>query len=201
MHAVDPDTQERRAPMPIPTSHFVNGTELRPPFPAGLETAIFGMGCFWGAEKRFWELEGVYTTAVGYAGGILAHPTYREVCGGDTEHAEVVLVVYDPEVISYEKLLKSFWEGHNPTQGFRQGNDIGSQYRSVIFATSGAQERAARASLERYEEQLALAGHDRITTEIALAPPFYYAEEKHQQYLAKHPGGYCGLGGTGVSCT
>jgi len=201
MHAVDPELQVRRTPMPIPESHFVNDTALRPPFPAGLETAVFGMGCFWGAEKRFWELDGVYTTAVGYSGGDLLHPTYREVCGGDTEHAEVVMVVFDPAVISYEQLLKSFWEGHNPTQGFRQGNDIGSQYRSVIFATSDAQAMAARASLERYEEQLSLAGHSRITTEIELAPPFYYAEEKHQQYLAKHPGGYCGLGGTSVTCT
>ncbi len=201
MNLANPNQREQRAAMPVPNSHFVNGTELKPPFPAGLETAIFGMGCFWGAERRFWELEGVYTTAVGYAGGDLVHPAYREVCGGDTGHAEVVLVVYDPDVISYEQLLKFFWEGHNPTQGFRQGNDIGSQYRSAIFATSDAQANAARASFERYEEQLSLAGHDRITTEIELAPPFYYAEEKHQQYLAKHPRGYCGLGGTGVTCT
>jgi len=187
--------------MIVPDSHFVNGMELEPPFPAGLETAIFGMGCFWGPEKRFWELEGVYTTAVGYAGGDLTHPTYQEVCRGDTGHAEVVLVVYDPAVISYEQLLKFFWEGHNPTQGFRQGNDIGLQYRSVIFATSEAQARVARGSLERYEEQLSLAGHDRISTEIELAPSFYYAEEKHQQYLAKHSDGHCGLGGTGVTCT
>jgi len=197
----NPNQTEQRAAMPVPDNHFVNGTELEPPFPAGFETAVFGMGCFWGAEKRFWEHEGVYTTAVGYAGGDLLHPTYREVCGGDTEHAEVVMVVYDPATISYKKLLKSFWEGHNPTQGFRQGNDIGSQYRSVIFATSDEQARVARASLEQYEEQLSLSGHDRVTTEIELAPPFYYAEEKHQQYLAKHQGGYCGLGGTGVTCT
>jgi len=201
MPATDANLQQQRAPMPVPDSHFVNGSELKPPFPTGLETAVFGMGCFWGAEKRFWELEGVYSTAVGYAGGELAHPTYREVCGGDTGHAEVVLVVYDPAVISYEQLLKAFWEGHNPTQGFRQGNDIGSQYRSVIFATGNAQISEAKASLERYEEQLSLAGHDRISTEIRFAPPFYYAEENHQQYLAKHQGGYCGLGGTGVTAS
>ena len=189
MHAVDPYLPERRAPMPIPESHFVNGTELKPPFPAGLETAVFGMGCFWGAEKRFWELEGVYTTAVGYAGGNSVHPTYREVCGGDTGHAEVVLVVYDPAVITYEELLRSFWEGHNPTQDFRQGYDIGSQYRSIIIASTDAQFRKAQASRVRYEEQRSLTGHDRITTEIELASSFYYAEEKHQQYLAKYQGG------------
>jgi peptide-methionine (S)-S-oxide reductase len=189
MHAVDHGQQERRTPMPVPDYHFVNGTELKPPFPAGLETAVFGMGCFWGAEKRFWELEGVYTTAVGYAGGSLVHPTYREVCGGDTGHAEVVLVVYDPGVISYEELLRSFWEGHNPTQGFRQGYDIGSQYRSVIIAATDAQLRKAQASRMRHEERLSLSGHDRITTEIELALPFYYAEEKHQQYLARYQGG------------
>jgi len=199
MNASDTKLHEQRVPMAVPESNFVTGTELQPPFPEGLETAIFGMGCFWGAEHRFWELEGVYTTAVGYAGGNLVHPTYREVCGGDTGHAEVVLVVYDPDVISYEQLLKSFWEGHNPTQWFRQGNDIGSQYRSVIFATSDEQASAARALLKRYEEQLSLAGHNRITTEIELAPPFYYAEEHHQQYLAKHSNGYCGLGGTRVA--
>ena len=175
--------------MPTPEYHFVNGTELTPPFPAGLETAVFGMGCFWGAEKRFWELEGVYTTAVGYAGGNLEHPTYGEVCAGDTGHAEVVLVVYDPAVISYDELLRTFWEGHNPTQGFRQGYDIGSQYRSVIIASTDAQFRQAQTSRDHREEQLALSGHDRITTEIELALPFYYAEEKHQQYLAKYQGG------------
>jgi len=189
MHAVDDELRERRTPMPVPDNHFVNGTELKPPFPAGLETAVFGMGCFWGAEKRFWELEGVYTTAVGYAGGRLVHPTYREVCIGDTGHAEVVLVVYDPAVISYEELLRSFWEGHNPTQGFRQGYDIGSQYRSVIIASTDAQLGKARASRMLREEQLASAGHNRITTEIELGLPFYYAEEKHQQYLAKYQGG------------
>lgn len=198
-HSDDTKLQGQRVPMAVPARHFVNGTVLKPPFPPGLETAIFGMGCFWGVEKRFWELEGVYTTAVGYAGGKLLHPTYREVCGGDTGHAEVVLVVYDPELISYEQLLGCFWEGHNPTQGLRQGNDIGSQYRSVIFATSDEQARAARVSLERYQKQLSLSGYGRITTDIELAPPFYYAEEKHQQYLAKHPLGYCGLGGSGVT--
>lgn len=190
---------DRRVPMQVPDSHFVNGTPLQPPFPKGMKTAIFGMGCFWGAEKRFWELEGVYTTAVGYVGGNLEHPTYSEVCTGDTHHAEVVLVVYDPEVISYERLLKSFWERHNPTQGFRQGNDVGSQYRSVIFTTSTEQDRVAKQSLDRYQETLSLEGQDRISTEIAPAPPFYYAEEKHQQYLAKHPNGYCGLGGTRIA--
>ena len=189
MHAVVPELQQRRTPMPVPERHFVNGTKLKSPFPAGLETAFFGMGCFWGAEKRFWELEGIYTTAVGYAGGSLPHPTYREVCGGDTGHAEVVLAVYDPVVISYEELLRSFWEGHNPTQGFRQGYDIGSQYRSVIIASTEAQLRKAQASRTRYEEQLSLTGNDRITTVIELASRFYYAEEKHQQYLAKYQGG------------
>ena len=189
MHAVDQNIAERRTPMQIPDAHFVNGTELRPPFSAGLETAVFGMGCFWGAEKRFWELEGVYTTAVGYAAGSLVHPTYREVCGGDTGHAEVVLVVYDPAVISYERLLRAFWDGHNPTQGFRQGYDIGSQYRSVIIASTEVQLRKAQASRRRQEEQLSLIGDDWITTEIELASTFYYAEEKHQQYLAKYRGG------------
>ena len=179
---------QNRAPMPVPEDHFVLGTELQPPFPAGLETAVFGMGCFWGVEKRFWEIEGVYTTAVGYAGGSLLHPTYREVCGGETEHAEVVLVVFDPAIVSYEALLKSFWEGHNPTQGFRQGYDIGSQYRSIIIASTDAQLREAKASLIRREERLSLDGQDRITTEIERGLPFYYAEEKHQQYLAKRDG-------------
>ena len=189
MNAVISERQERRTPMPVAESHFVTGAELKPPFPAGLETAVFGMGCFWGVEKRFWELEGVYTTAVGYAGGNLAHPTYREVCGGNTGHAEVVLVVYDAAVISYEELLSKFWAGHNSTQGFRQGYDIGSQYRSVIIASTDTQVREAQATRMRHEEQLGLTGHDRITTEIELALPFYYAEEKHQQYLAKHRGG------------
>jgi len=186
MHAVKSDLQPIRTPVTIPENHYVNGTRLKPPFPDGFETATFGMGCFWGAEKRFWELDGVYTTAAGYAGGSLPHPTYREVCGGDTGHAEVVLVVYDPAVISYEELISSFWEGHNPTQGFRQSYDIGSQYRSVVFASTDAQFREAQASRMRHEEQLSLAGHGPITTEIELPSRFYYAEEKHQQYLAKH---------------
>ena len=186
--------------MPVPERHFVNETKLQSPFPAGLKTAILGMGCFWGAEKRFWELKGVYTTAVGYAGGDLVHPTYRDVCSGNTGHAEVVLVVYDPAVISYEEILKSFLEEHNPTHGFRQGSDARSQYRSVIFATSDAQISTARALLERYKRKLSPAGNDRVATATELAPPFYYAEEKHQQYLAKHQG-YRGLGGAGVSCT
>ena len=190
-----------RSPMTVPDSHFVNGTDMTAPFPAGFEVAIFGMGCFWGAEKRFWELEGVYTTAVGYAGGELEHPTYQEVCNGNTGHAEVVLVVIDPSIISYEQLLKNYWEGHNPTQGHRQGNDVGSQYRSVIFTTSDIQLSIASSSLEQYQEQLTIAGYDRITTEIESAPTFYYAEEYHQQYLAKNTNGYCGLGGTGVTCS
>ncbi|UTV29484.1 peptide-methionine (S)-S-oxide reductase MsrA [Photobacterium atrarenae] len=186
--------------MLVPASHDVHGTTLTPPFPDGLETAIFGMGCFWGAEKRFWTLKGVYTTAVGYAGGDLVHPTYMEVCGRHTGHAEVVLVVYDPAIISYAQLLASFWEGHDPTQGLRQGNDVGSQYRSVIFTTSDEQAEAAHRSREHYEQKLLRAGFNPITTEIKAAPAFYYAEEKHQQYLAKHPSGYCGLGGLGVPC-
>jgi peptide-methionine (S)-S-oxide reductase len=189
MHVVAPDLQERRTPMSIPESHFVNGTKQKPPFPAGLATAVFGLGCFWGVEKRFWELAGVYTTAVGYAGGNLAHPTYREVCSGDTGHAEVVLVVYDPAVISYEELLRLFWDGHNPTQGIRQGYGIGSQYRSVIIASTDEQLKEAQASRMRREEELSLAGDERITTDIELASPFYYAEGKHQQYLAKYQGG------------
>ncbi|MDT0618607.1 peptide-methionine (S)-S-oxide reductase MsrA [Salinisphaera sp. P385] len=186
--------------MTVADKHYVNGHPLTGPFPDHLGTAIFGMGCFWGAERLFWQLEGVYTTAVGYAGGHLEHPSYREVCGGDTGHAEVVLVVYDPAVISYARLLKSFWEGHNPTQGFRQGNDIGDQYRSVIFTTTDEQAKAAQSSMDAYAEQLRLSGVGRITTQIEPAPPFYYAEDKHQQYLAKNRRGYCGLGGTGVTC-
>jgi len=189
MHAVAPELQERRTPMAVPKNHFVNGAALKPPFPAGLETAVFGMGCFWGVEKRFWELEGVYTTAAGYAGGSLLHPTYREVCGGDSGHAEVVLVVYDPAVTSYEALLKLFWESHSPTQGSRRGHDIGSQYRSIIIASTDAQLKKAQASRDRQEKQLGLTGDHRITTEIKLASTFYYAEAKHQQYLAKFQGG------------
>jgi len=171
-----------------------------PPFPDGLEQAVFGMGCFWGAEKKFWEAPGVYSTAVGYAGGYTPNPDYREVCTGMTGHTEVVLVVFDPRVTSYDTMLKVFWENHDPTQGMRQGNDVGTQYRSAIYTFSPEQDAAARASRDRFQERLAAAGFGPITTEIAGAPPFYYAEEYHQQYLAKNPGGYCGLGGTGVSC-
>jgi peptide-methionine (S)-S-oxide reductase len=186
--------------MRVPAKHYVLGTPLDPPFPDGLERAVFGMGCFWGAERGFWELDGVYTTAVGYAGGLTPNATYEEVCSGRTGHAEVVLVVFDPEKISYEELLKAFWEGHDPTQGMRQGNDLGTQYRSVIFTSSDAQGEAATASRERYQELLRGEGYGDITTEIEPEPEFYYAEDYHQQYLAKNPGGYCGLGGTGVSC-
>jgi peptide-methionine (S)-S-oxide reductase len=184
----------------VPDKHFVLGTPLEPPFPEGLERAVFGMGCFWGAEHGFWELEGVYTTAVGYAGGLTPNATYEEVCSGRTGHTEAVLVVFDPQKISYEELLKAFWEGHDPTQGMRQGNDQGTQYRSAIYTSSAAQRDAALASRDRYQEGLKGEGYGEITTEIADEPEFYYAEDYHQQYLAKNPGGYCGLGGTGVSC-
>ena len=186
--------------MRVPPRHTVLGTTLQPPFPEGSERAIFGLGCFWGAEKKFWQVDGVYTTAVGYAGGYTKNPTYREVCSGDTGHAEVVLVVYDPRKVTYEQLLKTFWESHDPTQGMRQGNDAGTQYRSAIYATTDAQRAAAAASREQYQKALSEAGLGRVTTEIAGETPFYYAEDYHQQYLAKNPGGYCGLGGTGVSC-
>jgi peptide-methionine (S)-S-oxide reductase len=186
--------------MPVPETHFVNGHPLKPPFPEGLETAIFGMGCFWGAERVFWQLPGVYTTAVGYAGGFTPNPTYEEVCSGRTGHAEVVLVVFDPKVVSYDALLKAFWENHDPTQGMRQGNDAGTQYRSTVYTTSEAERTAAEASRAAFQEALHRAGHSEITTEIREAPEFYYAEDYHQQYLAKNPNGYCGLGGTGVSC-
>lgn len=188
----------RETPMPVPEAHYVNGHPLRAPFPAGLEQAVFGLGCFWGAERRFWQQEGVWSTAVGYAGGHTPNPTYDEVCSGLTGHTEVVLVVFDPRVISYERLLAVFWEAHNPTQGMRQGNDIGTQYRSAIYCTSDAQLQAARASEARFQAELDKAGFGAITTEIAEAPAFYYAEAYHQQYLAKNPNGYCGLGGTGV---
>jgi len=178
----------------------VNGRPIKPPFEAGLEQAVFGLGCFWGAERRFWETPGVYATAVGYAGGYTRNPDYREVCSGLTGHAEVVLVVFDPERVAYEDLLRVFWESHDPTQGMRQGNDIGTQYRSVIYTSGDEQAAAASASLTAYQAQLTHAGYGRITTEIAPLDAFYYAEEYHQQYLAKNPGGYCGLGGTGVSC-
>ncbi|MBA1224387.1 peptide-methionine (S)-S-oxide reductase MsrA [Stutzerimonas stutzeri] len=188
----------RSTAMPVPPAHHVNGNPLQPPFPVGLQQAVFGMGCFWGAERRFWEQPGVWTTAVGYAGGITPNPTYDEVCSGLTGHTEAVLVVFDPKVIDYETLLRIFWEAHNPTQGMRQGNDVGSQYRSAIYCMDAQQRSAAEASRERFQQRLSQAGFAQITTEIAAAPPFYYAEAYHQQYLAKNPGGYCGLGGTGV---
>jgi peptide-methionine (S)-S-oxide reductase len=190
-------------PDPIPTAkdHFLNRHPLKGPFPEGLETAIFGLGCFWGAERKFWELgEGIYVTAVGYAGGLTPNPTYQEVCSGQTGHNEVVLVVFDPKRISYEQLLKTFWESHDPTQGMRQGNDVGTQYRSGIYVTSPEQRKAAEASKAMYAKAIAAKGYGPVTTEILTAPAFYYAEDYHQQYLAKNPAGYCGLGGTGVSC-
>jgi peptide-methionine (S)-S-oxide reductase len=186
--------------MPVPDTHFVNGNRLTPPFPAGLEQAVFGMGCFWGAERKFWQAPGVYSTAVGYAGGYTPNANYKEVCSGMTGHTEVVLVVFDPKQTSYEELLKIFWENHDPTQGMRQGNDVGTQYRSAIYTFSDEQQRAAEASRAAYQDRLTAAGLGRISTETTPAPPFYYAEEYHQQYLAKNPGGYCGIGGTGVSC-
>jgi peptide-methionine (S)-S-oxide reductase len=190
----------RTETMPVPDRHQVLGTPLRPPFPDGLERAVFGLGCFWGAERRFWETPGVYTTASGYAGGYTPNPSYEEVCSGRTGHAEVVLVVYDPAQVGYADLLKVFWESHDPTQGMRQGNDIGTQYRSAVFYLNDEQRRTAEASAEAYGKRLADAGYGSITTEIAPAGEFYYAEDYHQQYLAKVPNGYCGLAGTGVSC-
>ena len=190
----------RSQPMPVPDKHYVNGNPLKPPYPDGLEMAMFGMGCFWGAERKFWQLDGVFTTAVGYAAGVTPNPTYQEVCSGMTGHNEVVLVVFDPKVISYETLLKVFWENHNPTQGMRQGNDTGTQYRSGIYAYSQNQKKLAQASRDAYEQALNKAGYGQITTEILDAPELYYAEGYHQQYLAKNPGGYCGLGGTNVAC-
>ncbi len=187
--------------MAVPDKHYVNGNPLKPPFPETMETAIFGLGCFWGAERKFWQQEGVFTTAVGYAAGYTPNPTYREVCTGMTGHNEVVLVVYDPQKISYEKLLKVFWESHNPTQGMRQGNDTGTQYRSGIYTYTEAQKQLAEASKVNYQQELAKASYPEITTEILNAPEFYYAEEYHQQYLGKHKDGYCGLGGTGVTCS
>jgi peptide-methionine (S)-S-oxide reductase len=186
--------------MAVPPAHFVNGHPLNPPFPDGLETAVFALGCFWGAERDFWQTAGVYSTAVGYAGGFTPNPTYHEVCSGATGHAEAVLVVFDPNVVTYDELLKVFWEHHDPTQGMRQGNDAGTQYRSAIYTSSPEQQAAALGSRDRYGEVLRASGYDPITTEIEPAGPFYYAEDYHQQYLAKNPGGYCGLGGTGVSC-
>jgi peptide-methionine (S)-S-oxide reductase len=188
----------RAEAMPVPAKHYVNGNPLKPPFPEGMEKMVIGMGCFWGAERKFWQQKGVYTTAVGYAAGSTPNPTYQEVCSGMTGHNEVVLVVFDPQVISYESLLQVFWESHNPTQGMRQGNDAGTQYRSGIYVYSERQKQLAEASLEKYQLALKAAGYGAITTEIIEAPEFYYAEEYHQQYLAKNPGGYCGLGGTNV---
>ena len=192
-----PGRQQR---MQVPEKHFVNGHRLESPFPDGLERAMFAMGCFWGAEKKFWELPGVYSTAVGYAAGSTPNPTYREVCTGMTGHTEAVLVVFDPQTAGYEDLLKVFWEDHDPTQGMRQGNDAGTQYRSGIYCYGDAQRRAAELSRDAFQQQLSAAGYGPITTEIVPAPEFYYAEDYHQQYLAKNPNGYCGLGGTGVSC-
>ncbi|HUJ85682.1 MAG TPA: peptide-methionine (S)-S-oxide reductase MsrA [Burkholderiales bacterium] len=186
--------------MPVPEAHFVNGHPLRPPFPQGLEQALFGMGCFWGAERLFWQVPGVYSTAVGYAGGATPNPSYEEVCSGMTNHAEVVQVVFDPERVGYEALLKVFWEGHDPTQGMRQGNDAGTQYRSAIYAYGDEQLQAALASKQAFEKELLKRGFGKITTEIRAAPEFFYAEDYHQQYLGKNPNGYCGLGGTGVTC-
>ena len=184
--------------MLVPAAHFVNGHPLKPPYPEGLELALFGLGCFWGAERKFWEQDGVFSTAVGYAGGHTPNPTYREVCTGMTGHNEVVRVVFDPQEVSYETLLKVFWESHNPTQGMRQGNDVGTQYRSGIYTYSEAQKQLAEQTRDAYQQALKAAGYGDITTEIVAAPEFYYAEEYHQQYLAKNPGGYCGLGGTSV---
>ena len=186
--------------LPVPGPHAIHGHPVVPPFPDGLEQAVFGMGCFWGAERKFWEASGVYSTAVGYAGGRTPNPTYREVCSGMTGHTEVVLVVFDPRLTSFDVMLQLFWENHDPTQGMRQGNDVGTQYRSAVFTYSPEQRRAADASRTVFQERLTAAGFGRITTEIADAPPFYYAEEYHQQYLAKNPNGYCGMGGTGVRC-
>jgi len=199
---IDPERalQGRQQEMPVAASHTVLDAPLKPPFPAGLETAIVALGCFWGAERAFWTLPGVYTTAVGYTGGYTPNPTYEEVCSGSTGHTEAVLVVFDPGQISYAEILQHFWEGHNPTQGMRQGNDVGTQYRSAIYYTSEEQRQIAESSRVAYADQLKAAGYGDITTEIAAAGPFYYAEDYHQQYLDKNPDGYCGLGGTGVSC-
>ena len=192
---------DRDTPVPHGVRHFVNGHPLDPPWPAGCAEALFGMGCFWGAERKFWRLgAGVYVTAVGYAGGTTRHPTYADVCTGRTGHAEVVRVVYDPALLPFDELLRTFWESHDPTQGMRQGNDVGTQYRSVIYAATETQLQAARASRDLYQQALTRAGFDAITTEIAPAPTFYYAEADHQQYLSKNPDGYCGLGGAGVAC-
>ena len=190
----------REQPLPVPQQHFVNGHRLQPPFPQGMQVADFGLGCFWGAERKFWSQPGVYSTAVGYAGGSTPNPTYEEVCTGMTGHAEVVRVIYDPQQVGYEELLRVFWESHDPTQGMQQGNDVGTQYRSAIYWHDESQRAAAERSAAAYAQKLQLAGFGPVTTEINSAPAFYYAEDYHQQYLAKNPGGYCGLGGTGVSC-
>ncbi|MCC7222027.1 MAG: peptide-methionine (S)-S-oxide reductase MsrA [Candidatus Contendobacter sp.] len=190
----------RATPLQVPARHYVNDHPLQPPFPAGMEQALFGLGCFWGAERKFWTQPGVYSTAAGYAGGVTPNPTYEEVCSGRTGHAEVVRVVFDPALVSYRQLLTVFWEAHDPTQGMRQGNDTGTQYRSAIYLSDAAQRAAAEQSRAAYQLALTAAGYGAITTEIAAAPPFYYAEAYHQQYLSKNPGGYCGLGGAGVRC-
>jgi peptide-methionine (S)-S-oxide reductase len=190
----------REQAIPVPERHFVNGNTMAGPFPDGTQKVVFAMGCFWGAERQFWETEGVYTTAVGYAGGKTPNPSYEEVCSGLTGHTEVVLVVFDPQVVNFDALLRSFWEGHDPTQGMRQGNDVGTQYRSAIYVEDAAQLAAATASREAYQRALQSSGYGDITTAIEMAPPFYYAEPSHQQYLAKVPNGYCGMGGTGVAC-
>ena len=190
----------REQPMPVAATHFVNGNPIKPPFPDNLKQVIFGLGCFWGAERKFWQVAGVYTTAVGYAAGHTPNPSYQEVCTGQTGHNEVVLVVYDPAIVSFEELLRVFWEAHDPTQGMRQGNDVGTQYRSGIYTFDDQQQRQAEISRTQYQQQLDTAGYGAITTEIKAAGEFFYAEDYHQQYLAKNPGGYCGLGGTGVSC-
>jgi len=200
MPAAEEALKGRAERMPVPASHDVLKTPLQGPFPAGLQQALFALGCFWGAERKFWETAGVYTTAAGYAGGYTPNPTYREVCSGMTGHAEVVLVVFDPKKISYDDLLKVFWESHDPTQGMRQGNDVGTQYRSAIYYFDDVQRAAAERSRDEYQRALEKSGYGRITTEILPAPEFYYAEDYHQQYLSKNPNGYCGLGGTGVSC-
>ena len=184
--------------MPAPAQHFVNGNRMQPPFPESLQRALFGMGCFWGAERKFWQQQGVYSTMVGYAAGLTPNPSYQEVCSGQTGHNEVVQVIYDPDVVSYEQLLSIFWESHNPTQGMRQGNDVGTQYRSGIYFHTADQQAAAQATRDRYQSKLTQKGCGNITTEIIVAPEFYYAEDYHQQYLAKNPNGYCGLGGTGI---
>jgi peptide-methionine (S)-S-oxide reductase len=192
--------QGRSTALAVPDHHFVNGNRIIPPFPDGLETVVFGMGCFWGAERIFWRTEGVYSTAAGYAGGYTPNPTYEETCSGQTGHAEVVLVVFDPSLVSFHDILRKFWEGHDPTQGMRQGNDVGTQYRSAIYTSDEAQLRAALGSRDGYQPELTRSGYGMITTEIKQAGDFYYAEDYHQQYLGKNPNGYCGIGGTGVSC-